>query len=94
MTIEIQNPILSLDCQSQSNPPKWVTILIEQSSKTLGITYEYQLMRNYHGLNNMIRKQLILFLNICAPCILAPLASASLAMAWLRRGPKKTQGYY
>ncbi len=27
----IQNPILNLDCQSQSNPLNWIAIRIEQS---------------------------------------------------------------
>ncbi len=27
----IDNPILTLDCQSQSNPPNWIAIQIEQS---------------------------------------------------------------
>ena len=39
--IQIKNPILTLDCQSQSNPSNWIAIRIElstiQSSNTLGI---------------------------------------------------------
>jgi len=35
LTIQIQNPILTLDCQSQSNPPNWIAILIEQSSNPI-----------------------------------------------------------
>jgi len=38
LTIQIQNPILTLDCQSQSNPPNWIAIRIEQSSNTLHVT--------------------------------------------------------
>ena len=34
LTIEIENPISSLDCQSQSNPPSWIAIRIEQSSNS------------------------------------------------------------
>jgi len=35
LTIQIQNPILTLDCQSQSNPPNWIAIRIEQSSNPI-----------------------------------------------------------
>jgi len=35
LTIQIQNPILPLDCQSQSNPPNWIAIRIEQSSNPI-----------------------------------------------------------
>ncbi len=35
LTIQIQNPILILDCQSQSNPPNWIAIRIEQSSNPI-----------------------------------------------------------
>jgi len=35
LTIQIQNPILSLDCQSQSNPPNWIAIRIAQSSNPI-----------------------------------------------------------
>ncbi len=35
--IQIQNPILYMymDCQSQSNPPNWIAIRIEQSSNLI-----------------------------------------------------------
>jgi len=33
LLIQIQNLILTLDCQSQSNQPNWIPIQIEQSSK-------------------------------------------------------------
>jgi len=48
-------------------------------------------MRNYQGLNNMIIKQLILFLNFCAPYMLGALdnrlsrhglATGLLAIQW------------
>jgi len=32
LPIKIQNPILTLDCQSHSNPLNWIAIRIEQSS--------------------------------------------------------------
>ncbi len=35
LTIQIQNPILTLDCQSQSNPLNWIAIRIEQSSNPI-----------------------------------------------------------
>ncbi len=35
LTIEIQNLILTLDCQSQSNPQNWIAIRIEQSSNPI-----------------------------------------------------------
>ncbi len=35
LTIQIQNPILILDCQSQSNPPNWIAIQIEQSNNPI-----------------------------------------------------------
>jgi hypothetical protein len=35
--IDNPNTILTLDCQSQSNPLNWIAIWIEQSSKTLQI---------------------------------------------------------
>jgi len=35
LTIQIQNPILILYCQLQSNPPNWIAIRIEQSSNTM-----------------------------------------------------------
>jgi len=38
LTIQIQNPILAKDCQSQSNPPNWIAIWIEKSSNTLWTT--------------------------------------------------------
>jgi len=34
LTIQIQNLILTLDCQSDFNPPYWIAIQIEQSSNT------------------------------------------------------------
>ena len=34
-TIQIQNPILNMDCQSQSNPPNWFAFRIEQSSNPI-----------------------------------------------------------
>jgi len=34
LTIQIQNQILTLDGQSQSNSPNWIAIRIEQSSNT------------------------------------------------------------
>ncbi len=35
LTIQIQNPILTLDCQSQSNPLNWIAIRIEQSNNPI-----------------------------------------------------------
>jgi len=35
LTIQIQNPILTLGCQSQSNPPNQIAIRIEQSSNPI-----------------------------------------------------------
>ncbi len=33
--IQIQNPILTLDCQSQSNTPNWIATRIEQFSNPI-----------------------------------------------------------
>ncbi len=35
LTIQIQNQILTLDCKSQSNPPNWIAIRIEQSNPAI-----------------------------------------------------------
>jgi len=35
LTIQIKNPILNVDCQSQSNPLNWIAIQIEQASNPI-----------------------------------------------------------
>jgi len=43
LTTQIQNPILNMDCQSQSNPPNLVAIRIEQSSNPIQQYPDYNL---------------------------------------------------
>ncbi len=47
LKIQIQNPILILDCQSQSNQPNWIAIWIEQSSNPI-----QQYPENHHVKND------------------------------------------
>ncbi len=44
--IDNPNPNLILDCQSQSNPPNWIAIRIEQSSNTL-LVMQYFLWQDF-----------------------------------------------
>jgi hypothetical protein len=44
--IDNPNPILISDCQSQSNPPNWIAIRIEQSSNPIQQYPAYTLLRH------------------------------------------------
>jgi len=45
LSIQIQNPILILDCQSQSNPPNWIAIQIEISNPAIPWWYLIKYLR-------------------------------------------------
>ncbi len=45
LAIQIQNPILILDCQSQSNPPNWIAIQIEISNPAIPWWYLIKYLR-------------------------------------------------
>ncbi len=48
-TIQIQNRILKMDCQPQSNSPNWIPIRIEQSSNSLIISLTGMIKRQMKG---------------------------------------------
>jgi len=55
--IQIQNPILYMymDCQSQSNPPNWIAIRIEQSSNLIQ-QYPGLFLRQHEQLSTKVRE--------------------------------------